>query len=119
MLWPCFTSVHSPLADSPGLYFIYAALMLTVNFQFRKILSSGIQLLATANAVPSSLILFIPMMEVICSSEMSVLTRATQRYIPEDGVLHSHQRENLKSYISIYWFLLFHMKPLQHSWYSN
>jgi hypothetical protein len=28
----------------------------------------------------------------------SVLTRATQRNNPEDGILHSHRRENLKSY---------------------
>jgi hypothetical protein len=27
------------------------------------------------------------------------LTRATLRNIPEDGILHSHRRENLKSYI--------------------
>jgi hypothetical protein len=30
---------------------------------------------------------------------MSVLTRATWRNIPEDAILHSHRRENLKSYI--------------------
>jgi hypothetical protein len=29
---------------------------------------------------------------------MSVFTRATWRNIPEDAVLHSHRRENLKSY---------------------
>jgi hypothetical protein len=28
-----------------------------------------------------------------------VLTRATWRNIPEDAILHSHRRENLKSYI--------------------
>jgi hypothetical protein len=28
-----------------------------------------------------------------------VLTRATRRNIPEDTILHSHRRENLKSYI--------------------
>jgi hypothetical protein len=31
----------------------------------------------------------------------SVLTRATQRNIPEDGILHRHRRENLKSYIAL------------------
>jgi hypothetical protein len=29
------------------------------------------------------------------------LTRATRRNIPEDAILHSHRRENLKSYISM------------------
>jgi hypothetical protein len=29
----------------------------------------------------------------------SVHTRSTWRHIPEDGILHSHRRENLKSYI--------------------
>jgi hypothetical protein len=32
------------------------------------------------------------------SSETSVLTRATRRNKPEDTILHSHRRENLKSY---------------------
>jgi hypothetical protein len=32
------------------------------------------------------------------SSEMSVLIRDTQRNIPEDDILHSHDHENLKSY---------------------
>jgi hypothetical protein len=41
------------------------------------------------------------MMEAIYSSEMSVLTRATRRKIAEDGILHSHRRENLKSYIAL------------------
>jgi hypothetical protein len=31
-------------------------------------------------------------------SETSVLIRATWRHIPEDGILHSHRRENFKSY---------------------
>jgi hypothetical protein len=40
-------------------------------------------------------------MEAICSSETSILTRATRRHIKDDGILHSHRRENLKSYIEI------------------
>jgi hypothetical protein len=33
------------------------------------------------------------------TNETSVLTRATRRHVSEDGILHSHRRENLKSYI--------------------
>jgi hypothetical protein len=33
------------------------------------------------------------------SSETSVYNKLTRRHIPEDGILHSHRRENLKSYI--------------------
>jgi hypothetical protein len=43
------------------------------------------QLLVTANVVPSSLILFALVMEILCSSETPVLTRVTQHNIPEDG----------------------------------
>jgi hypothetical protein len=42
---------------------------------------------------------YILKLETIRSSETSVYTISTRRHIPEDGILHSHSRENLKSYL--------------------
>jgi hypothetical protein len=53
------------------------------------------------NVIPRSPILFTLLMEAILSSETSVLIRASRRHIPEDGILHHHRSENLKSYIAI------------------
>jgi hypothetical protein len=66
----------------------------------RKMVSSG--LLVAACVVPSSPVFVTLMKEAPGSSETSILTRATRRNNPEDTILHSHRRENLKSYTPIY-----------------
>jgi hypothetical protein len=54
-------------------------------------------------------------MEAIRSSETSVNTISTGRHIPEDGILYSHHRENLKSYKKI----LFYFNLTFRNWDSH
>jgi hypothetical protein len=54
-----------------------------------------------ASISSSSPIIVTLMMEAQPSSETSGLTRAVRRKIPEDGILHIHRRENLKSCVAL------------------
>jgi hypothetical protein len=66
-----------------------------------KRIRSVLQLLVTANVVPSSLFPSTLMMEALRSSATSVYTRPKLRSIAQDDILHSHRLENLKSCMAI------------------
>jgi hypothetical protein len=61
----------------------------------------GTTLAVTSTDARCEEILATLMMEGTGSSEMLVLIKSPRHYIPEDGILHSHRRENLKSYIAL------------------
>jgi hypothetical protein len=67
------------------------------------IMVTRIDELGTTSAITSNrrTLRKILMMEAQCSSETSALTRVPRRNFPEDDILHSHRRENLKSYIAL------------------
>jgi hypothetical protein len=67
-------------------------------FLYNRVFSNGGCLQPPAHAGSSLTDFSTLKMEAILSSETSVHTRSTHRHIPEDGILHSHRCENLKSY---------------------
>jgi hypothetical protein len=92
----------SPLQSPAGCYvrFEVSTVVTVKNMFFWDVTSCGfvLRLLVTTNVVPGSGILFTLTMEALFSSETWVLTGAKRRHILEDCILHSHRRENLKSY---------------------
>jgi hypothetical protein len=69
------------------------------------------RLLVTVSVVSSSPIRVTLMKEAPGSSETSVLARTTRHNITEGTILHSHRRENLKSYTILK--LVLHCRSLE------
>jgi hypothetical protein len=76
---------------SSGMLRRVAFLKTDVSEEHLVFLHSVRRLLVAASVVPSSPILVTLMKETLGSSEMSVLTRATRRNIPEDAILYIHK----------------------------
>jgi hypothetical protein len=78
------SEVFTPLAVKNAVFWNLMTCDSCKNLLF---LRSVLRLLVIANVVPSSPILVTLMVEAILSSETSVLTGATRRFFPGDGVL--------------------------------
>jgi hypothetical protein len=74
---------------------------------YRRMPSSGMWLQPPAHAGSSLADFSTLKMEAIPSSETSVHTRSTRRLIPKDGIVHSHRLENLISFISNRYLLIY------------
>jgi hypothetical protein len=92
--------VGTDVSDEPTASIIRVTRLGELGTMYTVLLRSVGRLLITAN-VPSSPILVTLMMEGLRSSETPLLRRATRRNIPEEGILPSHRRENLKYYIAL------------------
>jgi hypothetical protein len=91
------TKIHLSIMTSSQIWLRVVLLRTDVSEETNR---DVLRLLVTANILSSSIIVTLTM-EDIRSSETSVLTRATRRHNPEDGIFHSHRHENLKFCIAL------------------